>query len=581
MARTPPKAPRKPARPAAARPSPKTPAAKTPPARRRAAPPAAKTPAPPPAARRLPARPAAPMKERAQRRLLLAREGAALGRVVGPGRMATPARRVRFAGIVRRALAGLSPCLKRVAGGGGGRMALVRAAGGGAPALVLGRSLGAGLYGEAFLSTGARGAGRLLRVAAKVTPTSQGEEVRALQQMSRLAEAGLCPNMPVTFGALRCERHCREQGCPEVARDRAYYTVLSELAAGDLGALFAARLTRPQYESVLMQCLLALRAFHGLGLQHDDAHLGNFLFHRVPAGGYWRYDVPGRPPSPAARRPTLGGRRGASEASPEGGSPPTALFVPNRGILAVLWDPGMARPLRGPGAEWGSLEGAGDYFRVVNSFANLDRIDGARGRKLKAPEPADAAKMGLREMAAALHAAVAAKPPGAWRGAGGEPFGHHLFGLIVRGVREGRWLTSVRVGARRRLPVRDLMRGRGEAGKVRTPGGRHTLQRTRTLAPSPLPPGFRVLNARAFRLEPRRAPAASPPRAAASPPRAAAAAASPPPAAAAAASPPPAAAAAASPPPAHITRRRRRPDPSRGSLSDTERSFRSSGSGKP
>jgi hypothetical protein len=530
------KAPRTPAR----TPLPRTPLPRTP---------LPRTPARPLARRAAAAHPpAAPRREQAERRMLLAREGAALRRVVGAGaRVASIAARVRFAGIVRRQLRGAEPCLKRIlwAVGRGKkepRMALLR--GGGAepaPAVVFGRALGAGAYGEAFLNTGARGAGRLLRFAAKVAPASQAEEVAVLEKMSALAEAGLCPNMPITFASLRCRARCREPGCPDVAREGAYQTVVAELADGDLFKLFAARLTRAEYESVLMQCLLALRAFHGLGLEHNDAHFGNFLFHRVPAGGYWRYDVPAVP----------------------GLSARTPLFVPNRGILAVLWDPGFAKPLHA----YDSLEGATDYFKVMNAFARMGEVKGEGGKLLKAPAKEDAAEMNLGGLLAELYAAMEARDRGARGGDGGEALlGHRLLEVVLRGIREGRWLKSIRVGARRRLPVRDLRRGRGEAGKVRTPGGR-TLERTRTLAPSPLPARFRLLNAKPFRLEPRASPSASPPRRAPSdsPPRRAPSA-----------SPP--RAAAASPPPANITRRRRprarTPASSSGTLSSLERDIR-------
>lgn len=420
-----------------------------------------------------PSKPAATV--RAAKAALLAREAAALRRVVGAERKATLAGRVRFAGIVRRHLRGVGPCLKRVEYAVSSRkraprMALMR---GGEPAVIFGAQLGAGVYGEAFANAGARGAARLLRFGAKVTSAGNAEEAAALEEMSRLAEEGLCPNMPITFAALRCRDHCREQGCPDVARDRQYMVLLNELADGDLFRLFgAATLTRPQYESVLMQCLLALRAFQGLGLMHNDAHPGNFLFHRVPPGGYWRYDVPS----------------GAG-----GGTVP--LFVPNRGHLVVLWDPGMARPLQGPRAEFGSLEGAGDYFRAVNTFAALHKVRGEGGRPLKGPAPEAAARMNLGALLSEMHALLDREREAA------EPLGHRLFRLVVRGVQEGRWLTSVRVGSRRRLPVRRLSAGRGEAGKVRTPGGANTLLRTRTLAPSGLPAGSRILNTKAFRVE--------------------------------------------------------------------------------
>ncbi len=62
-----------------------------------------------------------------------------------------------------------------------------------------------------------------------------------------------------------------------------------------------------------MQLIFSLRAFHNLGYVHNDAHLGNYLYHKITPGGFWQYQYKN-----------------------------TVIYVPNTGYLMVLWDPGLA-----------------------------------------------------------------------------------------------------------------------------------------------------------------------------------------------------------------------------------------------
>ena len=112
-----------------------------------------------------------------------------------------------------------------------------------------------------------------------------------------------------------------------------------------------------EYESVIMQLLLSLRAFHKhLGYIHNDAHLGNFLWHKVEAGGFWHYNSDG-----------------------------LDIFIPNTGYLVVLWDPGLARPI----SKRNRVNI--DYYRVLTLIKEMKLSNTYKKLGMK-PVPSDALK---------------------------------------------------------------------------------------------------------------------------------------------------------------------------------------------
>jgi hypothetical protein len=64
---------------------------------------------------------------------------------------------------------------------------------------------------------------------------------------------------------------------------------------------------------------------------HNDAHFGNFLYHKIKKGGYWHYRYN-----------------------------KTDIYVPNTGYLLVVWDPGLARKIE-PNTEYMPYT---DYTRI-------------------------------------------------------------------------------------------------------------------------------------------------------------------------------------------------------------------------
>lgn len=228
------------------------------------------------------------------------------------------------------------------------------------------------VYGIAYVTT-AQGthAPAAFRVAAKIMDDSEANqrEVGILAQTGQRVLSGAMPHFPVMFKALRCSRPaCSGPQCHKLLQ-HTYITVLNELASGDLKTWVQTPQRVDAYQSAISQITIALCAFHEMGYAHNDAHWGNFLYHEVQPGGYWRYNICGRD-----------------------------MYVKNTGQLWVLWDFGLAIRLEGPSLP---LEVA-DHARILSAF-----IPERWGANMP-PEIAEAA----RSLSASY---VAAPPCGAWR----------------------------------------------------------------------------------------------------------------------------------------------------------------------
>ena len=180
------------------------------------------------------------------------------------------------------------------------------------------KELGSGsAYGEAYL---AKIKGHFEKIAIKLMEITDNHtnEIMLLKKMSKLVEKGIAINLPITFHTMKCtnmiDTLIKTKKATTLMIDGNYYVILNELAYGDMNKFFDITHTTQEYESCLLQMIFAVQTFHQLNYTHNDAHLGNFLWHRIPSGGYWQYEFRD-----------------------------TKIYVPNMGHLIVLWDPGLAK----------------------------------------------------------------------------------------------------------------------------------------------------------------------------------------------------------------------------------------------
>jgi len=182
-------------------------------------------------------------------------------------------------------------------------------------------------FGVAYLNTGV-GEGSRLVFSTKITTEKHKNEIVLLEKMSYAVQHHITPNFPIIYKVLHCkdvkEKQKQNQsdidinGIDDIIKNTKYYVILNELANGDLNNFLEKKnISEIEYESVLFQVLISLRAFHiHTDHIHNDAHMGNFLYHEIEKGGYWHYKYNN-----------------------------TNIYVPNTGYLVVIWDPGLAHKI--------------------------------------------------------------------------------------------------------------------------------------------------------------------------------------------------------------------------------------------
>jgi hypothetical protein len=223
--------------------------------------------------------------------------------------------RIKFHGIMKKYLHDLEPCLHVDKAGA---LSLYNVSEPDEPVVKFNKRIGSdSVYGVAYMNMG-KGFARLLKFSCKIMAgnvPAHKQEIRLYEQMSFYVENDLFPNMPLTYKTLLCKNLCKDPKCPVQTTKSDYHVVINELASEDIQSWFKQARTDSEYTSVIVQLIFAIYAFHGMGVLHNDCHLGNFLIHKIKPGGFWRYRFEGND-----------------------------IYVPNAGYLLVMWDPGLASP---------------------------------------------------------------------------------------------------------------------------------------------------------------------------------------------------------------------------------------------
>ena len=193
-------------------------------------------------------------------------------------------------------------------------------------------------YGIAYLNKGA-GFGRMLKFSCKLMSADVEDhryEVEILKDLTNVVLNNKFIHFPIAYKIMKCDLPCKFKQCPSVLDKSKYFIVINELADGDTIHWFKTKHTDVEYESILMQIIVAIQFLNSMGYQHRDLHLGNFLIHTIKPGGYWYYKLNN-----------------------------DDIYIPNTGYLLVLWDFGMTHKLGG------KLEPYLDYFRAINLITRM------------------------------------------------------------------------------------------------------------------------------------------------------------------------------------------------------------------
>lgn len=113
------------------------------------------------------------------------------------------------------------------------------------------------------------------------------------QMIAPVISNNICPNLPLIYSSFTCSdcvlMNIYKSGHSNV---KICSVFLTELAAGDLSSWAEKKPTENEYKSCLFQLmagLMVLQKYYQIITY--DMKAENFLYHKVPAGGYWKYQI--------------------------------------------------------------------------------------------------------------------------------------------------------------------------------------------------------------------------------------------------------------------------------------------------
>ena len=195
------------------------------------------------------------------------------------------------------------------------------------------------IYGAIYLSKGSN-VGELFRFASKIMKRNKSNytEILILTRLSNLVISKKNPHFPIMYHNFECTVLAKNTNLPKFAKNSEYFINLNELANGDLKMFMHKEFSNSKLtNNALAQIYISILSFHSLGYSHNDAHWGNFLYHKINPGGYIRYDINGK-----------------------------ELYLENVGYLWVIWDYGFAIQLDKKDIK----ETIKDYYRILGAFEN-------------------------------------------------------------------------------------------------------------------------------------------------------------------------------------------------------------------
>jgi len=175
------------------------------------------------------------------------------------------------------------------------------------------------------------------QLATKLTPKTirNAIEIQIAKKLGKLVLKNLTPHFLLIYKVLACFiKDTENTNVPSIIKNEDYYISINELADGDLHTFL-----RRYYDNIelvnnaIQQVLLCVLSFHYFsgGFYHRDCHSGNFLFHKIKPGGYFKYKIFGK-----------------------------TIYVKNLGFLWMIWDFGLIKT-----KEIDIEERLADYFKIV------------------------------------------------------------------------------------------------------------------------------------------------------------------------------------------------------------------------
>jgi len=124
-------------------------------------------------------------------------------------------------------------------------------------------------------------------------------EIRIALKISNYGIKYKIPNLPIIYKIIKCNDLSFANNFLKIkekskskSKIRSYVMILNELAKGDLyyflkNTMMSDELWRNTYEQIFISLLI----LHSKGILHNDAHGGNFLYHKIKKGGCFHYNI--------------------------------------------------------------------------------------------------------------------------------------------------------------------------------------------------------------------------------------------------------------------------------------------------
>lgn len=169
----------------------------------------------------------------------------------------------------------------------------------------------------------------LFTIKIQLNTTSLNREIKILKSLSEFGIKNRIPNLPILYKIIKCPHNSSLQLFDDMYNqnitERGYTMILNELASGDLHTFldkkYSYYLNDEIWRNTYEQIFISLAILHALGKSHNDAHHGNFLYHKIKKGGCFHYKING-----------------------------VNYFIKNLGFLWTSWDYGKISSLKNKGS---------------------------------------------------------------------------------------------------------------------------------------------------------------------------------------------------------------------------------------
>ena len=205
--------------------------------------------------------------------------------------------------------------------------------------------------GIIFLSSTKDNYNKIYKYAIKIVVENKEnkKEIKLLKIVSDKVLKRECPHFPIIYSEIKCKDYLNIikediKNYPKIIqknKKKSFYYLLNELAKGDLKTFLEKYHNDFNLLSnALGQIYISLMFFYQETKHfHNDAHWGNFLYHKIKPGGYFHYNIFGKD-----------------------------YYIENYGFLWVIWDYGNAIEFKQSKKELIFVNK--DFKNIINAFFN-------------------------------------------------------------------------------------------------------------------------------------------------------------------------------------------------------------------